>query len=161
MGAGLGRRAYLVAAASAVVAMLVAVLVGSWALRRATTVQVVDASGAATPACQKVSAQWPATVAGASRRATTGSTASVAFGDPAIVVRCGVPALAPTSDECVDVSGVSWVVHPLSDGSRLTTYGTDPAIELLVPSSYGSAPLVAADLGAVAHLLPTNGRTCQ
>lgn len=138
--------------------MLVAVLVGSWALPPRHHRAGRRRRRRRHPTCQ-VAAQWPATVASASRRTTTGSTASEAFGDPAIVVRCGVPALAPTSDECVDVSGVSWVVRPLSDGSRLTTYGTDPAIELLVPSSYGSAPLVAADLGGGAP--PANGRTCR
>ena len=44
------------------------------------------------------------------------SPAVQAWGDPAIIARCGVAALGPTTDQCIDVDGVGWVARQLSDG---------------------------------------------
>ncbi len=84
-----------------------------------------------------------------------------AWGDPAIIARCGLPALAPTTLACVTVDGVDWVVRTLSDGSSATTYGTDPAIEVLVPESYGPAPLELPAFAPAVRELPPNGRHCS
>ena len=53
----------------------------------------------------------------------------------AIIARCGLDPLSPTTEDCVTVDGVDWVVRPLSDGSAATTYGRDPAIEVLAPGT--------------------------
>ena len=118
-------------------------------------------------ACEPAAAAWPATVAGKDRRRVRllrqdSRDADVrAWGDPAIVATCGWPALAPTDKECLDVDGVDWVVEPLSDGARFTTYGRDPAIEVLVPHAYAPEPLLLPAFGGAAKALPANGRTCQ
>jgi len=83
------------------------------------------------------------------------------WGDPAIIATCGWPALGPTSDQCVDVDGVDWVAQPLSDGVRFTTFGRDPAIEVLVPHAYDPAPLLLPAFGPAARALPSNNRTCS
>ena len=111
------------------------------------------------PACS--SAPWPATLSGHERVAVTpDSPAVAAWGDPAIIARCGLPALAPTTLECVTVNEVDWVVRQLSDGTAATTYGTDPAIEVLVPSAYGPVPLLLPAFESAAQGLPDNGRKC-
>ncbi len=83
------------------------------------------------------------------------------WGDPAIIATCGWPALGPTSDQCLDVDGVDWVAQPLSDGVRFTTFGRDPAIEVLVPNAYAPAPLLLPAFNPAAKALPTNNRTCS
>ncbi len=83
------------------------------------------------------------------------------WGDPAIIATCGWPALGPTSDQCLDVDGVDWVAHELSDGVRFTTFGRDPAIEVLVPDAYAPAPLLLPAFNPAARALPENGRTCS
>jgi hypothetical protein len=125
-----------------------------------SAVEVSPAPFAQSPACRSVS--WPDTVSGAARVATTSDSPSVAaWGGPAIIARCGLPPLGPTTEECVTVNGVDWVVRPLSDGSAATTYGTDPAIEVLVPKAYGAAPLQLPAFATTARELPTNGRHCS
>ncbi|MGO4340729.1 hypothetical protein [Pedococcus sp. 2YAF34] len=83
------------------------------------------------------------------------------WGDPAIIATCGWPPLGPTPDQCLDVDGVDWVAEPLSDGVRFTTFGRDPAIEVLVPHAYDPAPLLLPALGPAAKSLPATGRTCS
>ncbi len=83
-----------------------------------------------------------------------------AWGSPAIIARCGLPTLPPTTDECIRVDSVDWVIRRLSDGAAFTTYGTDPAIEVLVPNAYAPEPMVLPDFSAVAGALPATGRHC-
>ncbi len=83
------------------------------------------------------------------------------WGDPAIIATCGWPALGPTSDQCLDVDGVDWVAHELTDGVRFTTFGRDPAIEVLVPDAYAPAPLLLPAFNPAARALPQNARTCS
>ena len=117
-------------------------------------------SSRAQNACRAVT--WPKTVARLGQVPTTPeSTLTAAWGDPPLIARCGVPAPGPTTDDCVVVDGVDWVVHPLSDGTRLTTFGRDPAIELLVPTVYGPAPLLLPAFDAAAKALPRTGHACE
>ncbi|QKE84220.1 DUF3515 family protein [Arthrobacter sp. NEB 688] len=106
--------------------------------------------------------RWPATVGGQERRDTDPAGGAVAaWGDPAIVARCGVGALAPTETECIEVDGVGWIPSELTDGTRFTTFGTDPALEVLVPSAYDPAPLLLPAFDEVAQALPRNDLRCR
>lgn len=114
---------------------------------------------AEAPVCAR--ADWPQRVADAPRVSTRPQAPAVAaWGSPAIIARCGLPALQPTTDDCVSVNGVDWVVRQLDDGTAATTYGRDPAIEVLVPAQYGPVPLLLPLFGDVARTLPTNGHAC-
>jgi hypothetical protein len=84
-----------------------------------------------------------------------------AWGAPPIIARCGLPGLGPTTDPCLDVSGIDWVAHQLSDGVRFTTYGRSPAIEVLVPSAYQPEPLLLPAFGPAASAIPQGQRHCQ
>ncbi|GAA2476862.1 DUF3515 family protein [Terrabacter carboxydivorans] len=121
--------------------------------------EVALAPQASAPVC--TSAPWPGEVSGHPRVTTQPDDRSVAaWGDPAIIARCGMDPLAPTTQDCVTVDGVDWVVRPLSDGSAATTYGRDPAIEVLAPATYGAVPLLLPAFTAVAKTLPETGRHC-
>ncbi|AXH97781.1 DUF3515 domain-containing protein [Ornithinimicrobium avium] len=112
-----------------------------------------------SPACRAVAAHWPQTVGGLTPRVTAVQSAGVAaWGDPAIVARCGKQPPGPTTDQCLDINGVDWVATELDDGTMFTTYGRSPAIEVLVPDSYDTAPLwLPAFTGAADQVEQTLG----
>lgn len=125
----------------------------------AVDVRLPGAAGSA--ACGAAGAQWPVEVGGLATVETDPSDPAVhAWGEPAVVARCGVPALGPTTDDCVVVDGVDWVAEDLDDGTRLTTFGRDPAIEVLVPDAHGPAPLLLPAFAEAAAELPRNDLAC-
>ena len=125
-------------------------------------VEVAVPSAAALPACASAALLWPATVSGMPRRETDPSSPGVrAWGDPAVIARCGVAALGPTDTECVEVDGVGWIPQALTDGTKFTSFGTDPAVEVLVPGKYAPEPLLLPVFAPVAKALPSNGLACR
>ena len=124
-------------------------------------VDVAAPAGGADPACARLADRLPATLHGQGRRATTSASPAVAaWGDPAIVWRCGVTPPGPTQDECTQVNGVDWVRVPLRDGSSFTTYGRQPAVQVLVPRAYAPEPLTLPVLSTVVEQLPQGARRC-
>lgn len=132
------------------------------ALPGCSSIDVTVPAGAGSPACRSAAAHWPKTVGGQSLQPTSSSSDAVrAWGQPAIIARCGLAAIGPTTDPCLDVSGVDWVAHQLTDGVRFTTYGRSPAIEILVPSAYQPEPLLLPAFGPAASAIPQGQRHCQ
>ena len=84
-----------------------------------------------------------------------------AWGDPAIIARCGLDPLGSDDQDCVTVDGVDWVVRQLTDGSAATTYGRDPAIEVLAPGPTARCRCSCRPSPSVAKSLPANGRHCS
>ncbi len=105
-------------------------------------------SAATKPACLSATLLWPSSVSGMPRRDTAPDST-------------GVAALGPTETECLEVDGVGWVPQALSDGTRFTSFGTDPAVEVLVPTTYAPEPLLLPVFAPVAKALPGNGLTCR
>ena len=99
-------------------------------------------SAADRAACERLVADLPETLAGLESRETTGDTAyGAAWGDPAIVLTCGVgvPAEFDEFSACTDVSGVGWFVPPEQEEDQdsdvlLTAAGHAPRVSLLVPA---------------------------
>lgn len=126
------------------------------------TVEVTLPAEADGMACQFASASFPGTVSNLEPRLTTPESLSVtAWGDPAIIARCGVPAVPPTAVGCLEVDGVGWIPDTLSDGVRFTSFGTNPAIEVLIPDTYAPESLLLPAFSAAARSLPTNGLACR
>jgi len=125
-------------------------------------VEVTDPAEGGSAPCQAAAAFWPTSVGGHTLRSTSSSSAAVrAWGDPAIIARCGLPPIGPTTDPCLNVSGIDWVAHRLTDGVRFTTYGRSPAIEILVPSAYQPEPMLLPAFGKAASAIPQGERRCQ
>jgi hypothetical protein len=111
----------------------------------------VSASG--RRACLSLVEDLPHRVSERPRRETKGSPLGAAWGDPAIVLRCGVgtPDGYKPFSPCQRVDGVDWFVpeKEIADqGSDvlLTTIGRDPNVELAVPSEYRPPDAAMVDL---------------
>lgn len=117
------RRLALLAGAAA----LASVLTGC-----STTIHLEPAANANDPACAEVSVLLPDAV-GELDRVWTDAQATGAWGDPTVVLRCGVEPPAPSTDVCTTIGGVDWLVlDQEEERQRLVTYGRDPAIEVII-----------------------------
>jgi hypothetical protein len=94
-------------------------------------------------------------------RTTSESPSVAAWGDPAVIARCGVRSPGPTTDTCISASGVDWVAHRLSDGYRFITFGRSPAIEVLVPHDYAPEPLLLGAFDTAAKQVPAGPHHCS
>ena len=103
-----------------------------------------DLSGADRAACGALVDDLPDTLAGQSRRSVDPDDAlGAAWGDPAYVLTCGVPApgdYEPTA-ECSVIEGVGWYVtddqltDPRVDATPIAL-SLSPYVEVQVPSRY-------------------------
>lgn len=98
-------------------------------------------------------------LAGLPRR-DTDAQSTAAWGDPPVVLRCGVEPLGPTTDPCLRVDGVDWVARESGGRTVLTTYGRFPAVEVSVPADQEVATdAVLAAVEPLVARLP-QGREC-
>lgn len=113
------------------------------------------AEGANDPACADVIVRLPDTVAGLERR-TTNAQATGAWGDPSgVELRCGIEPSGPTTEMCVNVDGVDWIIDESNAPIyRFEAYGRSPGLEVYVDNRLASGSSTTLDLGAVAKLLP-------
>ena len=110
----------------------------------------VDA--ATETACRALLGDLPTTVDGQDKRLVSPADAlGAAWGDPAIVVRCGVgsPAGLTRFSACDEANGVGYFLPPtqVADDSAtitLTTLEYDPRLEISVPSDYRPEGVAAA-----------------
>jgi uncharacterized protein DUF3515 len=104
------------------------------------------ANPAADTPCTKLLAALPITLADLpGRPAQSSSTYVAAWGDPAVVLRCGVPrpgALRQGSaDLDIAINGVLWLPARHKDATVWTTVDRPAYIEVTVPKSYAQPPL--------------------
>lgn len=146
-----------------VVAFLALAAVAALLWWRSRPLEVTAPPGGGDPACARLAADLPPEVRGQARvRTSSGSAAVAAWGQPSVIWRCGVEPLGPTTDECLDVDGVDWVVRPLEDGTSFTTYGRDPAVQVLVPRiASAPEPLELPPFSRVVAQLPQGDRRCS
>ncbi|MGO2110096.1 MAG: DUF3515 family protein [Pseudoclavibacter sp.] len=141
---------------------LVAVAASALALAGCSgpSVPMQPAAAANAPECAEVTVRLPETVDGLSLRATN-AQATGAWGNPAtVLLHCGVPTPAPTSDQCISLNGIDWV----EDASRApiyqyTTYGRSPAVQVTIDATDGTVSGTNAlmDLGSLIAYLPSVG----
>ncbi|WP_026552356.1 DUF3515 domain-containing protein [Arthrobacter sp. H20] len=137
--------------ASRLLAPLAVVVLG---LTACTPVVGVDpAIDAANPECASVMVSLPELVAENELRETN-SQATAAWGDPSqVVLRCGVAVPGPTTDACASVNGVDWIILEEADVWRATTYGRDPAVEVLFDPNEVPSSTILVDLGSAVSVI--------
>ncbi len=103
----------------------------------------------------------PFAVDGARRRLASPVRSPVAaWGDPAIVVRCGVarPAGLRATDQAVEVNDVAWFLEATATGYRFTTTGRVAYVEVAVPRAHSPEVNALVDLaGPVRRSVPEAG----
>ncbi len=116
-------------------------------------VPATTVSGADRAACQRVIDALPDTVADQKRRDTTGNPLGAAWGDPAIVLRCGVgsPASLGLFAQCQVANGLGWYVPVagMNDQSHdvvMTTIERRPRVEVVLPAQYRPPSTAMVDL---------------
>lgn len=134
-----------------------------------TTIGVSPAPGAAEPECASVVLALPDALAEDLPRVSTNSQATAAWGTPgaAVTLRCGVEPPGPSAQcqsvESANGTTVDWIVATDDEGTwSFTTYGRDPAVEVVVPpavmENHTSAFVI--DLAGPVSLVEPE-RTCQ
>ncbi|AGW41118.1 secreted protein [Leifsonia xyli subsp. cynodontis DSM 46306] len=107
----------------------------------ATAVSLDPAADANDPGCAEISVRLPDAVAGKARRQTD-AQATGAWGDPAaVLLRCGVPPIGPTTRPCVSVNGIDWVLmsEPAAKTVVYQTFGRKPATEVIIDHVSGAS----------------------
>jgi len=113
----------------------------------APTVALQPAVNANTPECANMMVRLPDTVAELPRR-NVNAQSTAAWGEPvAVIVRCGLPTPPPTTLPCATVQGIDWLRDDADAPSFIfTTYGLDPATEVIVDSEVVSGTEVLRDI---------------
>ncbi len=90
------------------------------------------------PVCAALLAALPERVLDQAQRKVRPAGFSAAWGDPPVVLRCGVPQPAglTASSECIEVNDVGWFDEPGAGGRIYTTIGRAVFVEVTVPSAY-------------------------
>lgn len=103
------------------------------ACSRPVAVQAPESSAA----CQSVLSAAPIRLLGELQRETTPrDAAAIAWGDPPIVLVCGVNHGVPPAAQVITIEGVDWVAEATDAGTVFTTLSQTPTIQLRVPVDY-------------------------
>lgn len=80
----------------------------------------------------------------------TNAQATGAWGNPAAVLLwCGVDAPGPTTQECVEVNGVDWIIDDSAAPTyRFTTFGREPTVTVVLDNTKVSGTTAITDLSA-------------
>lgn len=125
-----------------------------------TTVATQSGPDAANPQCAEVLAalHGSSTLASLPRQEVTGQS-TAAWGDPAVIMRCGVTVPGPSTQGCLSVNDVDWAGprDPKANDRRYVTYGRSPAVEVFIPVGSPAAPhLVLAELGPIVEKIASS-----
>ncbi len=125
----------------------------------AQTVALDPADDAINPVCASVIVGLPETVAGLEQRQTNAQGTS-AWGEPAsVILHCGVQVPPPTAEyPCYTVEGVDWLLNDENAPQYVfTSYGRDPAIEVVVDNEAASGLAALTDLAFAITNSPKEG----
>lgn len=109
------------------------------ACSRPVAVQAPDRS----PQCDRILSAAPIRLLGELQRETTPrSAAAIAWGDPPIVVACGVDHSVAPDAQVITLDGIDWAAEEADAGTVFTTMSLQPSIQVRVPMEY--RPEIAA-----------------
>jgi hypothetical protein len=120
-------------------------------------VAVPPATPAADASCPKLMRTLPVELTGeASRRVRSDTPFAYAWGDPPIVLRCGVPTPAGfvVGAGAIQINGVQWYVDTADPAATVwTTVDRPVGVEVRVPANLDSASVTELT-GVIAKTLP-------
>lgn len=112
-----------------------------------------DVAPADQGSCRELIKALPDRVADQPRREVSGSNYSAAWGEEAIVLRCGVemPSEFEATSECHQAAGIGWFIPPGTDADQsldveMVTVHRSPAVEVVVPASLRPPVTAMVDL---------------
>jgi hypothetical protein len=121
----------------------------------------VPLPGGPSAGCARLSHDLPRSLDGRDRRDTSpASRRTAAWGDPAVVLRCGVgrPAGLQKTSQVIEVDGVEWFLGSDDPPYVLTTVGRGTYVQVRLPREVPRGDVTAAlvDLaGSVKKALPS------
>jgi hypothetical protein len=130
------------------------------------SVDAPQGSGAAARACAALVRALPARVADQPRRPVDpGPGYAAAWGDPAIVLRCGVrrPRGLDASASCQVVDGVGWFIPETQQTGgpvTMTTVGRAENVEVRLPAAYFPPATAMVDLAPAVRRTIREVRPC-
>lgn len=116
-----------------------------------SSLNVDPAQGSENQFCAELGAILPVSLGGALLRDTNpDSPGTKAWGDPAIVLRCGVavPKAFSTASQLLTVNDVNWYPEELQAGARFTSMETIEFVEVSIPSDYDTTAEILTELSA-------------
>lgn len=89
----------------------------------------------------------------------TDAQATAAWGSPArVLLTCGVKVPGPSTQRCITIEGVDWLVDDTDDAKGVfTTFGRDPAVQVVVDHATSDSNA----LNAIADALNVNPASRQ
>lgn len=124
----------------------------------AVAVDVPVSSGDIGALCDRMEQALPSKVDDAERRDTTPETArTAAWGDPPVVLRCGVgrPEGLTITAQLNTVNGIDWLVEPTPGGGHVfTSVGRAAYVEIVVPAEHDPQVGPLVDLAAAMQFIP-------
>lgn len=123
-----------------------------------SSLDVEPAEGAVTPFCTKLGAIVPVSLGGELLRDTNpDSPGTKAWGDPAIVLRCGVaiPKAYSAASQLLTVNNVNWLPEELQAGMRFTSMETIELVEVSIPSNYDTTADILTELSSAISSMPS------
>lgn len=137
------------------------VIAGALLAGCSTTVAMRPAPDANNPLCAEVTVKLPKRV-GTLERVFTDAQATGAWGEPsAVLLSCGVPVPPPTTMPCQTFKGVDWLIDESDFPNYIaTTYGRDPAVQVIIDGTQISGSIALEDLANAAQSLPKYGLGC-
>ena len=116
---------------------------------------------AAATACSALIEALPGTVGDEQRREVDGRFGA-AYGDPPILVRCGVSRPAELMTDCLSVNGVDWYFQGEGKQDRIAwTVGREPVVQVRIPARYGVSADPLVDVGPAVERATTRISRCR
>lgn len=109
------------------------------------------------PACESLGADLPDVVSDAVRRDVADDPAGiVAWGEPPVVLRCGVGLPPEYEPEAVltELDGVAWLPIDGTGGEFYATVDRDPIVEVAIPDAYEPAIVLSDIAPAILDHIP-------
>ena len=125
------------------------VVVGISVTGCSNSLELAPAPGGTTTYCIEVENSAPVSVADQLVRETNPSdSGTVAWGDPAITLTCGVarPDALTATSQLISINGIDWLPEELTKGQRFTSTNTPEYVQVDVPKNYEPAGNALIDL---------------